>query len=112
MKTEKIQRRRARVRAKIRGTGHIPRLSVFVSNKHCYAQVIDDESGTTLVSSSDTKVSRGKKSTKRDTAEAIGRDIAVGLGKGKKVVFDRGGKKYAGNVKVLADAARAEGLVF
>lgn len=107
-----MKRRRARVRAKIRGTGHIPRLSVFASNKHCYAQVIDDERGMTLVSSSDTKVSRGKKTTKRDSAEAIGRDIAAGLGKGKKIVFDRGGKKYTGNVKILADAARAEGLVF
>lgn len=106
------QRRRARVRAKIRGTGHIPRLSVFVSNKHCYAQVIDDERGTTLASSSDKKISHGKKLTKRDSAEAIGREIAAELGKGRKVVFDRGSKKYAGNVKILADAARAAGLVF
>mgnify|MGYP001594640557 CR=1 FL=1 len=106
------QRRRARIRAKIRGTAEVPRLSLYTSNKHFYAQVINDDKGVTLAFSSDTKVSGGKKIPKRAIAETIGRDIATQLGKGRKVVFDRGSKKYTGNVKVLADAARTAGLVF
>ncbi|MBI2048938.1 MAG: 50S ribosomal protein L18 [Parcubacteria group bacterium] len=97
---------------KIRGTAHVPRLSIFVSNKHYYAQAIDDEKGTTVASSSDKKISGGKKIARRDMVEAIGRDIAAQLGKGKRAVFDRGSKKYTGNVKVIADAAREAGLVF
>ena len=105
-------RRRARIRAKIRGTAEVPRLSLYTSNKRQYVQVVDDDAGVTLASSSDTKISVGKKMSKRESAAAIGRDIAAQLGKGKRIVFDRGSKKYTGNVKILADAAREGGLVF
>ncbi|MBI3020157.1 MAG: 50S ribosomal protein L18 [Parcubacteria group bacterium] len=103
------ERRRARIRAKIRGTAEVPRLSLYTSNKRQYAQVVNDDAGVTLASSSDRKVSGEKKMSKRESAAAIGRDIAAQVGKGKRVVFDRGNKKYTGNVKILADAAREGG---
>ena len=114
-KREKLERRRARVRTKIRGTGEMPRLSFHISNKHCYAQAIDDTAGVTLASSGDKKVGEKTKMAKRARVVAVGHDIATQLTEGKKinsVVFDRGGKRYAGNVKVFADAAREKGLVF
>ena len=106
-------RRRARIRMKIRGTAHAPRLSFYASNKHYYAQVIDDDKKVTRAFSSDKKVlGTRKEMTKREKAEAMGHDIAAQLGKGKRIVFDRGSKKYTGNVKILADAAREGGLIF
>jgi large subunit ribosomal protein L18 len=112
IKKEKRVRRHARVRSLIVGTAARPRLAVFRSNKFIYAQLIDDQSQTTVVSAADmggtvtgTKVSR---------AEIVGTDIAKkAAAKGiTTVVFDRGGFKYTGRVKALADAARAAGLVF
>lgn len=110
-------RRHARVRAKVKGTTERPRLSVFRSLSHIYAQVIDDTRGDTLASAStlDPEV-KGEVVGKAKTEEAklIGSLVAKrALSKGiKEVVFDRGGFKYHGRVKALADAAREAGLKF
>ena len=104
------QRRHARVRKNLSGTSSVPRLNVFRSNKEIYAQVIDDETGTTLVSSS-SKVLKINGSNV-EGAKAVGKDIALKCkdAKIKKVVFDRGGYLYHGRVAALADAARENGL--
>src|SRR3989344_1250008 len=114
-KQQKMERRRKRVRTRTRGTADMPRLSVFASNKHYYAQAIDDGKGRTVAASSDVAIAQASGMPKREKAQAVGRDIARRLSeekKIKKVVFDRGGKRYAGNLKVLADAAREAGLTF
>jgi len=103
--------RHKRVRKNISGTASMPRLNVFRSNSQIYAQVIDDENGVTLVSSS----SRALKLTNGgnvEAAQAVGKDIALKCKKAKinKVVFDRGGYLYHGRVSALADAAREAGL--
>ncbi|MBL8031541.1 MAG: 50S ribosomal protein L18 [Candidatus Doudnabacteria bacterium] len=105
-------RRRVRVRSRVSGTAERPRLSVFRSSKHIYAQIVDDVTGKTLAqaSSSTSKVA-GKKT---DKSVSVGAEVAK---KAKtagvtKVVFDRGGYKYHGRVKALADAAREAGLEF
>jgi len=111
-------KRKKRVRKKIRGSSEMPRLTVFKSAKHVYAQIIDDTSGYTLVAASTlSKELRPKaKGISGNTKGAIlvGEAIAKqGLGKGiKKVVFDRNGFLYHGRVKALADAAREQGLRF
>ena len=110
-------RRKRRVRKKIFGTSERPRLSVFRSNKHIYAQIIDDLAGVTLVSASTrTKNIRGEFSNggNRAAAEAVGVAIAkqagnVGI---KCVSFDRNRCQYHGRVKALAEAARKTGLAF
>jgi large subunit ribosomal protein L18 len=110
-------RRHARVRQKISGTADRPRLAVFRSLNHIYAQVIDDAAGNTLVAASTLDVeikddSKGKKKTGR--AELVGALLAKrAKEKGISLVaFDRGGFKYQGRVKALADAARKGGLKF
>ena len=88
---------------------------MHVSNKHFYAQAIDDEKGRTLAASSDKHIAEAAKLPKKERARAVGKDIAAKLSKEKKikkVVFDRGERKYAGNVRALADAAREGGLIF
>ncbi|WP_022854362.1 50S ribosomal protein L18 [Thermodesulfatator atlanticus] len=114
-------RRKRRVRKKIFGTPERPRLSVFRSSKHIYAQIIDDVHGRTLVAASSlspqikekvlsAKKEGGKTAVAKVVGELIGqRAIEAGI---KKVVFDRGGYKYHGRVKALADGARAAGLEF
>ena len=110
-------RRHQRVRSKLEGTTDRPRLSVFRSLNHVYAQVIDDEKKQTLVSSStvdpDIKGNLEGKA-KKSQAELVGQAIAMkALEKGiQQVVFDRGGYKYIGRIQALADAARKEGLKF
>jgi len=111
------QRRKYHVRKKVQGTPERPRLSVFRSNKHIYAQLIDDVAGLTLASASTkSKTVREKlsKTGNKKAAEAIGEAIAKeALGVGIKCVcFDRGPYKFHGRVKSLADAARKAGLVF
>jgi large subunit ribosomal protein L18 len=112
------ERRTARIRRTVRrAAGGRPRLSVFRSSKHIYAQVIDDTKGETIVcASSLEKDMRGslKTGANKDAAKAIGKLVAErALGKGiKDVVFDRGGYRYHGRVKALADAARESGLNF
>lgn len=109
--------RHIRLRKKVTGTPDRPRLAVFRSHAHIYAQVIDDTSGRTLqaASSLDLKRREGVSSgTKTDWSRRVGADIAHKAKENgiSKVVFDRGGNDYHGRVKALAEAAREEGLVF
>jgi large subunit ribosomal protein L18 len=109
-------RRRKGIRKKLSGTAQRPRVSVFRGNRTMYVQVIDDVSGVTLASASTLEKQfrdRGKM-TKTEAASALGEQIArraVEAGVGE-VVFDRGGYKYHGRVKALAEAAREGGLIF
>ena len=107
------KRRHARVRAKVSGTSTCPRLNVFRSNSHIFAQIIDDTNGTTLVSSSSLAL-KLESSSNIEAATSVGTDIAKkALEKNiTNVVFDRGGYVYHGRVKALAEAARAAGLKF
>ena len=112
--TEKNRKRLARhrrVTSLIKGTAEVPRLNVFRSNQHIYAQLVDDNSGKTLAMVSDLK---NKKGTKREVALSVGKNLgekakAAGI---EKVVFDRGGFKYHGRVAAVADGARESGLKF
>lgn len=106
-------RRHKRIRAKVYGTAERPRLCVFVSNQHVYAQIINDEIGHTLVSASSLE-SRNEKLTGLEKAKKVGELIAKrAREKGiNKVVFDRGGFSYKGRVKLLAETARNSGLEF
>jgi len=125
---EKRIRRHKRVRAKISGSARIPRLSVFKSSLHIYAQLIDDEKGKTLLAAQDKEI--GKSNKKPSTAkksegadhlkgkEAVAYQVGMALAKKalenkiEKVVFDRGGFQFHGRIKALADGARAGGLNF
>lgn len=110
------QRRHLRVRKRVQGTSERPRLSVFRSLKHVYAQVIDDESGRTLASASSSEKdvrSELESLSMTDVARRIGQMVG-GRAKEKgieAVVFDRGGYKYHGRVAALADGAREAGLL-
>ncbi len=105
--------RHTRVRNKISGTSECPRLNVFRSNNQIFAQIIDDEKQTTLVSSSSVEL-KIKNGGNIEGAKEVGKDIATKAKKAKinKVVFDRGGYLYHGRVKALAEAARENGLEF
>ena len=107
-------KRKLRIRKKLSGTAERPRLSVFRSTNHIYAQVIDDVTGTTIASASDMQKSVGASGTKTDRAKSVGAAVAEACkAKGiEKVVFDRNGFIYHGRVKALADAAREAGLQF
>ncbi len=111
-------RRKKRVRKKIRGSSEVPRLCVFRSSKHIYAQIIDDSSGRTLVDASSLSKELapkiGAKGGNKEGATLLGEAIADrALKKGiKKVVFDRNGFLYHGRVKALSDGAREHGLEF
>ena len=102
-----------RIRRKVRGSGERPRLAVYRSLNHIYAQVVDDQLGKTIVSASTTeKDLRGSTGGNIEAAQRIGKAIAErALEKGiESVVFDRGGYLYHGRIKALTDAARAAGL--
>ena len=107
--------RHKRVRKDVHGTSAVPRLNVFRSNSNIFAQIIDDETGTTLVSASsldkDLKLTNG---SNVEAAKVVGKALAERAKKAKitKVVFDRGGYLYHGRVKALAEAAREAGLEF
>ena len=106
------KRRHARVRKTVEGTSERPRLAVYRSTKHIYAQVIDDATGRTLASAS--TVADKPSGPKKSASEAVGKLIAerakaAGV---ETVVFDRGGFRYHGRVAAIADAARAAGLKF
>ena len=111
------RRRHGRVRRNVRGTAARPRLCVFRSAKHIYAQLIDDDRGTTLASASDLggiEIGDDDGDGKTARAAAVGRALAerakdAGV---ERVVFDRGGYRYHGRVRALAEAARAVGLDF
>ena len=117
-KREARLRRKRRIKKKIRGTSERPRLCVYRSLKHIYAQIIEDTTGRTLASAS--SVSKdiaplvGKDGGNKKGAAIVGETIAkIALSKGiKKVVFDRNGFLYHGRVKELAEAARKSGLEF
>lgn len=120
-KQEKRHRRHKRVRAKVFGTAQRPRLCVFRSAQHIYAQLIDDEKGHTLESASDLELRKSKinppvggQKSKIEIANEVGQLIAQKALKRKieKVVFDRGGYKYHGKVKALTEGARQGGLKF
>ncbi|SIS71381.1 50S ribosomal protein L18 [Alicyclobacillus vulcanalis] len=113
-RNEARKRRHVRVRSKVFGTPERPRLNVFRSNKHIYAQLIDDTVGHTITSASSLEKGFEGNGGNIEGARQIGRLIAErALAKGyKKVVFDRGGYLYHGRVQALADAAREAGLDF
>ncbi len=112
-KVQNLARRKHRVRARITGSSIRPRLTVFISNQHVTAQIIDDEKQRTLVyvTTVGEKTASGNKTEK---ATLIGTEIAKQAKAAKitKVVFDRNGRLYHGRIKALAEAARAEGLDF
>ena len=111
----KNSRRQNRTRYKLKKVSDRKRLSVFKSNNHIYAQIINDEKGITLASASSMEKNfRAKKNTNKELAEKIGIEIAKRSIKNgiKDVVFDKGKYKYHGIIKILAEAARAEGLNF
>ena len=104
--------RKNRVRARVNGTADRPRLTVFISNKHVSAQIIDDTKGITIVSA--TTVGTKLAGSMTELAAKVGSDVAKKAKKAKinAVVFDRNGRQYAGRLSALADAARKEGLEF
>lgn len=107
-------RRHSRVRKRVRGTATRPRLAVYRSNRYIYAQVIDDVDGHTLAAASSQETALRSDSLNVETATKVGSLLAgrakdVGV---STVVFDRGGFKFHGKIKALADAAREEGLEF
>ena len=106
------RRRHRRVRVRVRGTAERPRLSVYRSLHHLYAQLIDDDAHATVAASSTVRLA--SHSNNLEAAERVGRAIAeLAQQKGvARVVFDRGGFLYHGRIKALADAARAGGLEF
>jgi large subunit ribosomal protein L18 len=119
----KISKRQARlrnhnrIRKKVSGTSEVPRLAIFRSLKQIYAQAIDDGTGKTLASASTLEKEfrgSGKSGGNKDAAKTIGTHIAKRLQENgiERVVFDRGGFRYHGRVKALADAAREAGLKF
>jgi len=124
-KQEKRHKRHKRVRARISGSSERPRLCVFKSNKYIYAQLIDDEKGKVLLSVDDRKLKKPAKPLKeKETGKVLTTKVAKAFEVGKliakkakekkieKVVFDRGGYKYHGRVKALAEGAREGGLKF
>ena len=106
--------RHARVRSKIAGTAERPRLDVFRSNSHIYAQLIDDEKGVTLAAAGSNEKDFGISGGNCEGARKVGKLIAERAKKKKitEVVFDRGGYIYHGRVKELAEGAREGGLIF
>jgi len=112
-KVQSRNRRHRRVRTKVRGTSERPRLTVFRSTRHVYAQVVDDVSGRTVASASTMeKDARGGVTANVDAAKAVGKRVgerakAAGV---SSVVFDRGGFRYHGRVAAVADGARESGL--
>lgn len=117
MKLTKRQKRiyrHKRLKAKISGTAEVPRVSVFRSNKHIFVQLVDDTIGKTLVSSTIKSVKNTIKGTKTELAEKIGEMVAqkakeAGI---SRVVFDRGGYKYHGRIRAVAEGLRRSGLIF
>ena len=109
-------KRENRTRFKLKKVSSRKRLTVFRSNKHLYAQIINDEQGTTLacVSSLEKSFKNNKNKSKKELAEDLGKEIAKRSIKNgiKEVAFDKGKYKYHGIIKILAEAARASGLVF
>ena len=106
--------RHKRTRKKISGTKDKPRLSVFRSLNHIYAQIINDDNGITLLQANSLELKTTKTQTKTSIAEEVGKLLGQRAKekKVKKVVFDKGGYKYHGRIKALANSARKEGVKF
>jgi len=113
-KKDKRYRRHKRIRDKISGKAQRPRLCVFRSNQHIYAQLVDDEKGKTLVMISDLSIKTKTKKSNAEKAKEVGKIIAQKAKELKidTVIFDRAGYKYHGQVKSLAEGAREGGLKF
>ena len=113
-KNNRKLKRRVKIRSKIKGTGKCPRLSVFKSNTRVFIQLIDDLKSLTIVSASIKDLKKNDKKTKTEQAFELGKVIAKKAIDKKitKIVFDRGGNKYHGRVKAIADGAREIGLKF
>ncbi len=113
-KESRRQKIRSRIRGKIRGTEARPRLSVFRSNKEIYAQLINDDNGTTLAAASSRDKDFSRSGNKVEQSKSVGKTIAAKAAeKGiTTVVFDRGGYLYHGRVKAIAEGAREGGLKF
>ena len=113
-RTDARRRRHFRVRKTITGSAQRPRLAVFRSNRYIYAQVIDDDSGTTLAAASSTESALRKTTLNVSTATEVGKLVGTRAKEAgiSHVVFDRGGFAYHGRVKALADGAREAGLEF
>ena len=115
-KQKLVQKRRWRIRSKIKGTAERPRLSIHFSGQHIYAQCINDDEGKTLIATTTLQKDLKSENIKPNVAGAV----IVGKALGKKakaaglsaIVFDRGGRRYHGVVKAFADAVREEGLKF
>jgi len=110
-------KRHKRIRRKIKGTASKPRVAIYRSNKHMQIQLINDDTNTTLVGMNTASLKEGKKLTKTESSAALGKAFAKKVaetekGKYKTVVFDRGGYKYHGRIKAIADSLRENGLVF
>jgi large subunit ribosomal protein L18 len=112
LKQQNSARRANRVRTVVKGSPERPRLSIYISNLHITAQIIDDTTGKTLAYAS--TVGKDMTGTKSERAAQVGKEIAAKAKKAKlkQLAFDRGSRKYHGRVKALADAARKEGLEF
>ena len=113
-KREKRERRHGRIRSKIIGTGDKPRFSIFRSNQHLYVQLINDAENEVICAASDIEVKKAGDGDKKSLVQGLGKLIAKKAieKKIKKVVFDRSGYKYHGQIKNLADSAREAGLEF
>jgi large subunit ribosomal protein L18 len=114
VKQEKRIRRHKKIRMTIHGSKDRPRLFVFRSNQHIYAQLVDDDKAKILMSASDRELKPKKGEKKSDIAKQVGKLIAKKAVESKigKVVFDRGGVVFHGRIKALADGAREGGLIF
>ncbi len=115
IKIKKREKRRKKIRAKVRGTSQKPRLAVFKSNLHIYGQIIDDDLGKTLISASDLEMKKSDKSVKKqEIAFMVGEKLSQKAvkKKNKQVVFDRGGFKFHGRIKAFAQGSRKAGLKF
>jgi large subunit ribosomal protein L18 len=109
----KAQKRKRRVRGKVRGTASRPRVTVYRSNRYTYLQAIDDMAGETIAAANDLMLSKAaQKGTKTDRAEAVAKALADKLSKKKikQVAFDRGSYRYHGRVRTVADTLRDQGI--
>ena len=114
LKLKNLAQRKNRIRSTVSGTSERPRLTVHISRLHVSAQIIDDTTGRTLAAATSVTNKSASKGSLTEKASVVGAEIAEKAKKAKitKVVFDRGGRKYHGRVKALADAAREKGLEF
>lgn len=114
MNKEVKDRRKKRIRARVSGTANRPRASVYRSLRHISVQLVDDETGRTLMAANSFDLKKSAKNSKTDIGKVVGERLAVQAKKAgiNKIVFDRNGCRYHGRIKALAEALRASGLEF